>query len=420
MLRRDPASAKRQDEAGYLNSMRALIRASVVLVGSLAALPASAAAQTTSPAAASPTAATWTVVQAERAIAAVPAVRETSWRTTRAPGGPYDQIELHRYRGAGPSRAVLLYLPGTNMNGEVAVTDEDHNLWLFLAARGVDVFALDYRTRFVPAAGVTDLGFMKGWTVQTFVEDGRVAAGKARAESGARRLFVAGFSRGVSLAYALALAEPREAVAGIVALDGSFKSHAPTAKFDREAGLKKLETSGAYASDVSGGRWEWRQRLMQGASEKPKGPALDAKYANAGDELAEVLYSAWKPGGLANAKEGKSSPAVLGRLLAGYDRYYPAVQDVDGRAIADFADDPATTVDDGWGSLKAPVLYFGATGMGVDWLLSGISSAGGAGSPDVTINVLEGYGHLDVVVGDQARRDVYEPLLAWVSKRATP
>jgi hypothetical protein len=256
--------------------------------------------------------------------------------------------------------------------------------------------------------------------MQAFVDDGRAAAEKARTESGTRHLFIGGFSRGVSLAYALALAEPRDAVAGIVALDGSFKSHAPTAKFDRAEGLKKLETSGSYASDVSGGRWEWREKLMKGASESPRGPALDAKYASAGGELAEVLYSAWRPGGLANAKEGKSSPAVLGRLMAGYDRYYPAVQDIDGRAIADLADDPATTVDDGWGSLKAPVVYFGATNMGIDWLLNGISSAGGAGSPDVTINVLEGYGHLDVVVGDQARRDVYEPLLAWIGKRAVP
>ena len=284
------------------------------------------------------------------------------------------------------------------------------------------MFALDYRTRFVPPTGVTDLGFMKSWTMQAFVDDGRAAAEKARAESGAKRLFVGGFSRGVSLAYALALAEPRDAVAGIVALDGSFKSHAPTARFDRAEGLEKLETSGKYASDVSGGRWEWREKLMKGASEKPKGPALDpAKYASAGDELADVLYSAWRPGGLANAKEGKSSPAVLGRLLAGYDRYYPAVQDVDGRTIADFADDPTTTVDDGWGELKAPVVYFGATNMGVDWLLNGIYVGGQERvSPDVTMNVLEGYGHLDVVVGDQARRDVYEPLLAWMGKRAAP
>jgi acetyl esterase/lipase len=413
MLGRDPASAISKDEAGYLTPMRVLTRASVVLIGSLAALFASTRAS------AAEVAAAWTVAQAERPLTALPAVRETRWRTSRAPGGPYDRIEMHRYRGQGPARGVLLYLPGTNMNAEPALTDEDHNLWLFLATRGVEVFALDYRTRFVPASGVTDFGFMKDWDLQSFVGDAKAAAEKARAESGAPRIFVAGFSRGVTLAYALAMAEPRETIAGVVALDGSFKSHAPSGKFDRQAAMKKLEESHAFASDVSGPRgWEWRQRLMQGASEKPKGPAIDAKYATAADELADILYTAWRPGGLANAKEGKSTAAVLGRLLASYDRYYPAVQEVDGRAIADLADDPATTVDDGWGTLKAPVLYFGATGMGVDWLLNGIASAGGAGSPDVTINVLEGYGHLDVVAGDQARRDVFEPLLSWVDKRS--
>ena len=208
--------------------MRAPTRASVVVVvGTLATLA--------SPAFPAEVGAPWTVVQEERPLAALPAVRETRWRAPRPPGGAYDQIELHRYRGQGPARAALLYLPGTNMNAEPALTDEDHNVWLFLAARGVDVFALDYRTRFVPATGIDDFGFMKDWGLQTFVGDARAAAEKARAQSGGRRLFVAGFSRGVTLAYALALAEPRDAIAGIVALDGSFKSHAPSGKFDRPA-----------------------------------------------------------------------------------------------------------------------------------------------------------------------------------------
>ena len=340
--------------------MRVVIRASVVVFGTLTALASSAFP--------AEVAATWTVVQEERPLATLPAVRETRWRAPRAPGGAYDQIELHRYRGQGSARAVLLYLPGTNMNAEPALTDEDHNLWLFLAARGVEVFALDYRTRFVPATGIEDFRFMREWGLQTFVGDARAAAAKARAETGAPRIFVGGFSRGVSLAYALALAEPRDAVAGIVALDGSFKSHAPTGKFDRQAALKKLEESGAFASDVSGPRgWEWRQRLMQGASEKPAGPPIDAKYKTAAEELADILYTAWRPGGLANAKDGKSTAAVLGRLLAGYDRYYPAVQDVEGRAIADLADDPASPVDDGVGNAEGacPLLRGDGDGRGL-------------------------------------------------------
>jgi hypothetical protein len=157
---------------------------------------------------------------------------------------------------------------------------------------------------------------------------------------------------------------------------------------------------------------------MQGAAASPDAPALDARYATIGAQLADVLYNAWQPGALANPKDGLSKPQVLARLLVGYDRYYPAVQDVDGRAIADREDHPATPVDDRWGELTLPILYFGATGMGTEWLLDGIHSAGASGSKDVTIHVLERYGHLDVIVGEQARREVFEPTLAWILERA--
>ena len=66
----------------------------------------------------------------------------------------------------------------------------------------------------------------------------------------------------------------------------------------------------------------------------------------------------------------------------------------------------------------------GHTRRGTDWLLDGIYSAGSSGSKDVTINVLERYGHLDVVVGENARRDVFEPVVAWIVRHgggaATP
>jgi len=86
--------------------------------------------------------------------------------------------------------------------------------------------------------------------------------------------------------------------------------------------------------------------------------------------------------------------------------------------MGDRADDPATPLDDLWGEMKTPILYFGNAHMPADWLLNGIYSAQKSGSPDVAINVLEGYGHLDVVVGENARSQVYEPTLAWIKGRA--
>lgn len=159
---------------------------------------------------------------------------------------------------------------------------------------------------------------------------------------------------------------------------------------------------------------------MTAAAADPKGPAQEAKYASIGEQVAQLLHGAWRPGALANPVDGFSSPQVLAKLLVGYDRYCPAVQDVEGRLIADRDDDPATPLDDAWGELKTPVLYFGCTGMGGDWLLNGLYSAAKSGSPDVTLNVLERYGHLDVVAGKRARAEVFEPTLVWITKQTKP
>jgi pimeloyl-ACP methyl ester carboxylesterase len=361
--------------------------------------------------------ATWQRTREEAPLAGT-TVRETRWTAVRPPEGPYDKVQVHRYRGRGPQQAALLYLPGTTMNGQVAVADEDHNLWLFLAQRGVEVFTLDYRSHFLPTAGLADFGFLRGWGHDAFLGDIRAAAELARRESGRDRLFVGGFSRGVTLGYLYAASEPAR-VAGLIALDGFLKSHAPRNAYDADAESEKLRAGSGWAYDVAAGfGWERRQQLMDAAAARPEAPALDPKYPTVGTQVADILYKAWRPGGLANPIGGYSRPQTLARLLAGYDRYYPAVQDVEGRSIADRPDDPRTPLDDAWGELTIPVLYFGATGMGADWLLDGIHSAAHSGATDVTLHVLEGYGHLDVIVGEKASRDVFEPTLAWIRERS--
>ncbi len=114
---------------------------------------------------------------------------------------------------------------------------------------------------------------------------------------------------------------------------------------------------------------------------------------------------------------GISKPEVLAELLAGYDRYYPTVQDVEGRAFSAVVDHPGTEIDDCFGELELPVLFFGSSGMGTNWLLDGVYSAARSGSKDVELHVLEGYGHLDVLVADTAVEDVFEPLLRFIEDR---
>ena len=360
----------------------------------------------------------WSVSVEQGVIAGVPGVEETVWVSVRPPGGGHDKIQVHRYRGGGEATAALLYLPGTNMNGELAVLDENHNLWLFLARRGIEVWALDYRTHAVPSETLESDDFMAAWTLASFVADAGSALSFVRQQSSASSIFVAGFSRGVWLAYGLVAVEGEGSLAGLIALDGGFKSHAPKGAFDREGSVARFSEAGHFASDVAGGMgWTNRDQLMRAAASEPLGPPVGergAGFDSVGDQVASILYSAWRPGGLANPLDGVSRVEVLARLLADYDRYYPTIQNVESASIAEFDDDPGTPIDDRWGELSLPILYFGATGMGSEWLLDGIYSAGKSGSSDVTLHVLENHGHLDVLVGERSRELVFEPALAWL------
>ncbi len=47
----------------------------------------------------------WQTSLEEVSVPGFPSVRETRWQLSRGPG-PYDRIQLHRYRGAGESSAA--------------------------------------------------------------------------------------------------------------------------------------------------------------------------------------------------------------------------------------------------------------------------------------------------------------------------
>jgi hypothetical protein len=387
-------------------------------------------------------AADWKLVAAETTIAGVSgpsgavALSETRWLLERPPGGPYDRIQVHRYRrseersrhgsDAAPARAALLYLPGTHMNGALSLSDVRHDLWLGLALRGIEVWTLDYRTHFVPASSSAENGghaFMQDWTLERFVDDARAAAALVRRESGVPALFVAGFSRGATLAFGVACMESQGAVAGLVVLDGHFKSAAsaaPAAPLDFEAERQRLFAEGRYSTDVAGRiGWEKRHQLMTAAADDPSGPALDPGFASVGEQVASILYGAWRPGALADPVNGVSRVDVLARLLVGYDRYWPAIQNLEGRGVSLLADDPRTPIDDAWGELTLPILYFGATNLGAEWILDGVFSVTKSGSPDVELHVLEGFGHLDVLVGERSAELVQAPIARWIEAHAS-
>ena len=101
-------------------------------------------------------------------------------------------------------------------------------------------------------------------------------------------------------------------------------------------------------------------------------------------------------------------PSVLARVLIGYDRWWPAVQDYDNpfdaSALARLK------------ASKIPVIAFSSTNISAQWPAMVTESAAATGSADVTVKRLDGWGHLDVICGTHAESEVYAPMLAWLRR----
>jgi pimeloyl-ACP methyl ester carboxylesterase len=320
---------------------------------------------------------------------------------------PFDKIALHRVaKGPNPPAhpdAVVLYLPGTNMNGEVALENPRYSFQVYLAGHGVDVWSMDYRTHFIPPqTPQSDLSELANWTNDLFESDIDAAAKFVSEKTGRDKLFVAGFSRGVEFAYLYAARHP-ERVAGIIALDGFIPRHP-----------MRAVPAGHYADDIGGEHltYDKRYKLMQMVIENPDQPAPIPKYKTARENLEHVVYGAGGffggNGGLANPQGGFSDAVVLAKLLIGYDRYWPAVQDGE----SPFSPELLAALK----ASKIPVIAFASTNFGIQWPGQVEEAAKSTGAPDPSFTKLDKWGHLDVLAGTKSESEVFAPTAGWIKQ----
>jgi len=342
---------------------------------------------------------------APRAISTNPPVSEIDFASV-AGDSAFDRIGLHRLAG-NPNGPLVLFLPGTNMNGELPLDDPRHWLPLYLAVNGAEVWSFDYRTHFIPPqTAQTELAELRRWTDALFVSDIGAAVNFILARTGRRQLFVAGFSRGATFAYLYAAAHP-EKVRGLMILDGFVL---------RPAGMGGLKEppSTAYATDISGRSltWDKRKALLEAVIRNPEGPAPIAKFRTAAENLDHVVYESKSfggRGGLANPLGGYSDAVTLARVLITYDRYWPAVQDREDPMSPESGERLAGS--------KIPVLAFASTNIGPQWT-AGVKGGAALTGAAPQVIVLPGWGHLDVLCGTQAQARVYAPALAWLRRHA--
>ena len=258
------------------------------------------------------------------------------------------------------------------MNGEIGIDDPRHNLMVYLAAKGIDTWALDYRTHFIPpATSESDLSELKGWTNELFESDIDAASAFVSASTHRVKLFVGGFSRGVTFAYLYAARHP-DRVAGLVMLDGSISDHP----------MMPGSPSG-NADDVGGKHltFDKRKLLMQMVIANPDGPAPIPKYKTTRENLEHVVYDAAKfggSGGLANPLGGFSDAPTLARVLVEDDRWWPSVQDYESSLTPELKQSLAGS--------KIPVIAFASTNMGSRFTSAVRAAASSTGSSDVSVH----------------------------------
>jgi pimeloyl-ACP methyl ester carboxylesterase len=335
-----------------------------------------------------------------------PGIYEWTYQVTVGKS-PFDKIALHRVaKGPNPPahpEATVLYLPGTNMNGEVALDDPRYSFQVYLAEHGVDVWSMDYRTHFIPPqTPENDLAELAGWTNGLFESDIDAAAKFVNEKSGHSRIFVAGFSRGVEFAYLFAAKHYPERVAGIIALDGFIPTHPM-----RSEPLP----AGQYADDIGGKHltYDKRHTLMQMVIDNPDKPAPIPKYKTARENLEHVMYDATPGNGaFANMPGGYSDAVVLAKLLIAYDRYWPSVQDGENP----FTPELLASLR----SSKIPVIAFASTNFGANWPTQVEAASKSTGAPDPSFTKFDNWGHLDVLAGTKSESEVYAPTAAWIKQ----
>jgi len=350
-------------------------------------------------------AAEFNAVGAPRELRGAPGIYEQTFEATVGKS-PFDKIALHRVaKGPTPPAhpaAVVLYFPGTNMNGEVALDDPRYSIQVYLAEQGVDVWSMDYRTHFIPPeTPQSDLAELAGWTNDLFESDVDAAAKFVSEKTGRDKLFVAGFSRGVEFAYLYTAMHP-ERVAGIIAIDGFIPTHSMRAA---------PPEPGQYADDVAGKHltYDKRHTLMQMVIDNPDQPAPIPKYKTARENLEHVMYDAAPGNGaFANMQGGFSDPVGLARLLIAFDRYWPAVQDSENPFT------PALLAS--LQASKIPVIAFASTNFGADWAGQVEAASKSTGAPDPSFSKFDGWGHLDVLAGTKSETDVFAPTAAWIKQ----
>ena len=135
----------------------------------------------------------WTLVNDARGVKAYPDLTEYVWQKNASmpPNAQYDKIGLHRLVKTGTiPKGVVFICPGyssgvgestSNPPGDNWTKLENFTQAIYWANRGFDVYAVDYRMKFVPnTLNTSQLSFMQDWGWDVMMSDLRKLSAKLK------------------------------------------------------------------------------------------------------------------------------------------------------------------------------------------------------------------------------------------------
>ena len=164
-------------------------------------------------------------------------------------------------------------------------------------------------------------------------------------------------------------------------------------------------------------------KILQDTIDDPAGPDFlpVPVFDNRAEALAHFLYvntNFGAQGGLSNAKEGYADVSILARILQHQDRYWPRVQNHGGFALHRHLAAAPFDYDTALRQMNVPILAFANGNIGPEWEERVEYSARATAAQDVQYKVLRQWGHLDVLLGNYAAPQVFQPVCDWLTRHS--
>lgn len=406
-----------------------------------------------------------------------PTLRHYVWEMARPPYGRWDKIQLHRYvketanadctpaKHAADPLKVLFFNPGTWDRAIHATQDTATSQQWYFAANGYDFYAIDFRTAFVTTMDydqyatygyTSDLAGTADWTYGLFREDIKLCVDLVKQMSGASKVFMSGFSRGGTHMMAYAAKYWQNDLKGMISLDGGGlwrtvdnpATQKSKAAFDTAVAAFKAGTLAApynlFLTDATGiertrfgGLFPYSKNTVTRAPDNTISSLqtdvafLKGYFTSAGlnptdipappqtisDVLAYTYYWGWGKGLLTNIYGGFSTVDVQIKYQSILSRWWPNIQYLESSYLTGYANNPyldyQNTTD-----VTLPFIFFGTERS----CAGGSCLTPGPGGPmtkstDVTKIYLQGYGHVDTIIGSKSATDVKAVELNWMNAR---